>query len=728
MKIILLFLLQILQVIRIQGIFDPCYFWPGSVYAGDGMCFKFEDKHNTFNGSQLACKNDGATLAEVRTQQQMDTAKTLSSHIGDVWLGGWDPKGGSNFVWISNGEKVFPHAMSFHNSSGPHEPICLVMDMASELTGQDCGHNLRYTCQIYAGNPCDVFLPGAEYYDNNCFLPVDEPMTLQDAMLHCEKRNAKVVEPSTETSITYITRFAIWNFDPNSDIWLGMTNSVNKFKWQSTAELVTAGNWASGDLGPSELTADSAVVMNGSSSWVWEVVSRSDAAGVICQRNIAKECNGVFSSGRCLNIYLDRKSWSAAKAACKDKGSYLAEPKTETLERTVKKYISDTADAGNVYLGATNLETEDAYMWDYSRELLADTFTDWQPNQPDNHNNVEHYLGHMGDGWNDFSVGYNLSFLCERVIPVYTHSYVVVLPKEGWANAVHKTKAMLSVASFPNQQGHNYVEFSTFPTGDLQTISLFNNEIFQYSINVSGVSLNSSGFQRKYIRVKSTDNLDVHFFLWSVRIRYACSTLVLEDIPQGSPSSFLTNPGQKDSSLAIVLTEETSSTLELALSGNVISASFALNNIRTQTGKHLFVSTSLTEQFQGLYVDSISSSHSAQLVHSTGALNVFRFSREYTKVTHDVSCDQILPSSMIGSDYITFPSLPMNVSVTDHYTVVAVHSDTTITIYDPDASVAPRKIFLKSAGDVFDLELSASGFYHVNGTNPFYLYARLTGA
>ena len=73
--------------------------------------------------------------------------------------------------------------------------------------------------------------------------------------------------------------------EPTSDIWLGMTNSVNKFKWQSTAELVTAGNWASGDLGPSELTADSAVVMNGSSSWVWEVVSRSDAAGVICQRS-----------------------------------------------------------------------------------------------------------------------------------------------------------------------------------------------------------------------------------------------------------------------------------------------------------------------------------------------------------------------------------------------------------------------------------------------------------
>ena len=32
-----------------------------------------------------------------------------------------------------------------------------------------------------AGNPCDVYLPGGEYYDNNCFLPLAKTMTLQDA-------------------------------------------------------------------------------------------------------------------------------------------------------------------------------------------------------------------------------------------------------------------------------------------------------------------------------------------------------------------------------------------------------------------------------------------------------------------------------------------------------------------------------------------------------------------
>ena len=67
--------------------------------------------------------------------------------------------------------------------------------------------------------------------------------------------------------------------------------------WQSTAELVTATNWVNGNSGTSELTADSAVVMNGSSGWVWEVVSKSDTAGVICQRGESRLCLNLILLG-----------------------------------------------------------------------------------------------------------------------------------------------------------------------------------------------------------------------------------------------------------------------------------------------------------------------------------------------------------------------------------------------------------------------------------------------
>ncbi|KAK3751432.1 hypothetical protein RRG08_051157 [Elysia crispata] len=543
-----------------------------------------------------------------------------------------------------------------------------------------------------------------------------------------------MVEPNTYNFIRYITNIANWNFASSDKIWLGLTQLNTKFKWQSTAELVTATNWVNGDPGTSVLSADSSVVMNGSSNWAWKVVSKSDTAGVICQRDLTGECSGVFSSGRCLNLYHNTTDWNTAKAACQDTGSYLAEPKTEVLGRTVAEYINDTPNVEKVFLGATDLATEGTFVWDYSREFLRDTFTAWLDGQPDNHDDNEHYLVYVRktSGWNDnnvdaLSISILPSFLCEKVIPVYIHSYVIVLPNLGWGGRSRHARSILSVASFPSQQGHNYVEFSTFPTGDLKTISLFGNEAYQYSIDMTGLLLDNEGLQQKYIRVKSTDNLDVHFFRWGSYLHYACSSLILEETTPGWPSAFFSNPGQNSSNLAIVSTEEKPSSLDLVLSSNDETVTFSLTSMYTESRPIVAVSTTLNEQYQGLYVTQISGSSSSQFVHSTGAMSVYRFTRENKKITQDMSCDQVLPISMIGSDYITFPSLPMNASVTDHYTIIAVYGNTTITIFDPDPDVKTKQIQLQWPGDVFDLKLPASGFYHVNGTNAFYLHAKLSG-
>ncbi|KAK3737744.1 hypothetical protein RRG08_005119, partial [Elysia crispata] len=400
-----------------SGIFDPCYFWSGSVYVGDGKCFKFLDQLNTFGRSQEACEAEGATLAETRTPQQIDAARTLSSDIGPVWLGGWDPDGGSNLVWLSDQQNVSLQVTIKSNKG--KTAICLAMNSATELTTKSCGRSLSFICQIAgAGNPCDVYLPGGEYYDSNCFLPVVEHMTLEDATLNCEKREAKVAEPSTERFVSHMTQVANWNFEPASDIWLGLTQLDSVFKWQSTGESVTAGNWVNGDIQPLVFSSESAVVMNGSFSWAWQVVSKSHAAGFVCQRNLTEECIGVFSSGRCFTIHHNVTDWDAAKAACEDSGSYLAEPKTEVLARTVAKYVNDTADAVYVFLGASDSETEGSLVWNHSRELLNNTYTAWNPGQPEYHNDSDQFLQYSSGGWNvissNLSKSHNNSFLCEQ--------------------------------------------------------------------------------------------------------------------------------------------------------------------------------------------------------------------------------------------------------------------------------------------------------------------------
>ncbi|GFR65529.1 hypothetical protein ElyMa_005533000 [Elysia marginata] len=173
-----------------------------------------------------------------------------------------------------------------------------------------------------AGNPCDTYLPGAEYSDNNCFLPVHQSVTLQDAKALCERRNAKVVEPSTAAQLEYLSKFAGWNFEPQGATWLGLSphaNAHTTFQWTSTgAWLDTTTNWATNEPPSDTLltSGDQAVVMAGSGNWTWRIVSRFSLAQVVCQRDLAGECDGVFTSGRCFTLYPDADDWNEAKRPC----------------------------------------------------------------------------------------------------------------------------------------------------------------------------------------------------------------------------------------------------------------------------------------------------------------------------------------------------------------------------------------------------------------------------
>ena len=79
------------------------------------------------------------------------------------------------------------------------------------------------------------------------------------------------------------------------------------------------------------------------------------------------------------------------------------------------------------------------------------------------------------------------------VISVYSHTYVVVIPQEHWEDSVERTTVMLSMASVPEYQVHNYVELSTFPNGEVNTTRLLANETLQFNIDVAIMALNATG-------------------------------------------------------------------------------------------------------------------------------------------------------------------------------------------------------------------------------------------
>ncbi|KAK3803132.1 hypothetical protein RRG08_060104 [Elysia crispata] len=715
-----------------QGTFDPCYFWSGAVYAGSGMCFLYVKDPAPFGESQAACEADGATLAEVRTLQQKDMVERIAASSGAVWLGAvWNSSFEGNFTWLSDQSQVSAPLEWWSGSVVPQiylGDLCMLMTRTSGLAGKDCADPVGYICQTYAGNPCDTFLPGAEYYDSSCFLSIPEEMTLQEAQDRCEKRQAFVTEPSKKLLVKYLISFAEWFLDPEQASWLGLTmRNTGTLEWVSSGVVISSTNWARDEPGIAPLTADDAVVMNGTDNWLWRRVSKYALAQVVCQRDLADECIGLFFLGKCFNLYEDAISWDDARDDCISEGSYLVEPKTELLARALEKYSTETSKITLMWLGAQDIDTEGSFIWDHSRQLLVNTYTDWTTGEPNNMKDMEHVVvWRRNKRWNDAPRNSSAAYMCEREFFVYFHSYVLVLPKEAWGGHTSKTRAFLSVTPHPGLEGDNLVEISTFSTDKFEMARFSATETFQYKIDPLGLFLNSSGLQHKYVLVRSQYPLDVLFYFQGAT-QYVCSSLILEHLPLGQSSSFFPSPRLGQKSIGIVSTSETPASLTVSFSTFHAMLSFSFNGMDVLTRNTLVLSASMPEQYQSLYVDSLSNTGAAPLAHSTGPLAVFNFGREDWSWSRDITCDQVLPTSMVGSHYITFPSLPMDPANIDYFTVVAVHRVTKITAYDADNALVVRQTTLWWAGDSIELELPASGFYYINGTSPFYLYARITG-
>ncbi|GFO02930.1 C-type lectin domain family 4 member f [Plakobranchus ocellatus] len=280
--------------------------------------------------------------------------------------------------------------------------------------------------------------------------------------------------------------------------------------------------------------------------------------------------------------------------------------------------VTDT----RVHIGATDLVTEGVFVWEHSGKLLSETYSVWNPGQPDNANNEDYLVFSRWKRklWNDVQLIHWGMYICEKVHPEYFHSYVVVLPSEDWSHDIHSMSALLTASSKDYHLGHNYVEVTSFPDGQLEELSVTDKETAQYRVNIANLTLGKYGTQRKYLLIKSSEPLDVHFFLWNSDLTVLCSSLVLDVMESGVASSFLGHSGLEESSYAFVSTEETSAQVNVYLPSNNGHLDFYFNNLYTESRTTMTMSTTLREQYQTFYAGNISGLSSATLAQSTGSM------------------------------------------------------------------------------------------------------------
>ncbi|KAL4222073.1 hypothetical protein ACF0H5_018115 [Mactra antiquata] len=143
--------------------------------------------------------------------------------------------------------------------------------------------------------------------------------------------------------------------------------------------------------------------------------------GVCC---VNGECPETFErhGTQCYKVFSARVSWLDAIRYCRLRGSQLLSIQSlteQTVVNGILQRIRGALESGSFWIGGGDMFNEGVFSWYYENGQFEPIsgYTNWESNQPDNRNDVEHCLGIDLNGrngeWNDRDCNEQRYPICE---------------------------------------------------------------------------------------------------------------------------------------------------------------------------------------------------------------------------------------------------------------------------------------------------------------------------
>ncbi|XP_062604307.1 C-type mannose receptor 2-like isoform X1 [Saccostrea cucullata] len=460
----------------------------------NNSCFNVTEVKSNFYEAQRSCREKGAELASIHSEEELSIVTAISSK--GLWIG-LVRSSNAGFAWTDG------TPLDFIRWKKDEPNNYLGMEDCSHISAgawndNNCGNTLGgYVCKkrnngkssqpstsvIKGGCPTE-FVPSP--FGSKCYKVVDVQKSWSNAQSDCNRTNgASLLSIRDQIEQDFVISLLK---ETKQTLWIGLRKFANKYLWENNQE-ITYTNW-----NLREPRGYSATCVEMKSQYAldigkWKTAYCSRYKGYICEtlkdpsiaKQITSQCppNYVQNRQSCYRFFNDiRLDWKSADHHCRLDNGTLAAIST-VYEFGYIQAIALHFNMTTFWIGLRKSNTSNLYQWSNGLPYL---YTHWNQSEPSQRPGEECVLSH-DNKWQDSSCKINLPYLCEKNLgklplsaptecpktsmPLNGACYYIELKQKGsWMDAqrmcqnlgmtlssIHSTVEMEHIREFAFRQG-----------------------------------------------------------------------------------------------------------------------------------------------------------------------------------------------------------------------------------------------------------------------------------